>query len=66
MYATLKASAEALGISSMLNDYGVRVTGEIRGDAQVAQGIVHRKGLGKHVTYRQDYYGYSKCRRRNA
>ena len=47
LYATLKASAKTLGIISMLNDYGVKVTGEIWGDAQAALGIIHRKGLGK-------------------
>ena len=47
LYATLKASAETLGIISMLNDYGVKVAGEMWGDAQVALGIIHRKGLGK-------------------
>ena len=47
LYATLKAAAETLGIVSMLNDYGVRVTAEVWGDAQAALGIIHRKGLGK-------------------
>ena len=30
----------------MLDDYGVKVAGEIWGDAQVALGIIHRKGIG--------------------
>ena len=47
LYATLKASAKTLGIVSMLNDYGVKVTTEVWGDAQVALGIRHGKGLGK-------------------
>ena len=45
-YATLKASAEALVMISMLQDFGVRVTGEVWGDAQAALGIINGKGLG--------------------
>ena len=47
LYATLKASAETFGSMAMLDDYGVKVKGEIWGDAQAALGIIHRKGLGK-------------------
>ena len=47
LYAVLKASAETLGIVSMLNDYGVRVRAEVWGDAQAALGIIHRKAFGK-------------------
>ena len=43
LYATLKASAETLGTVPMINDYGVRVTAEVWGDAQTALGIIHRK-----------------------
>ena len=47
LYATLKASAQTLGLLAMLHDYGVKVSSEIWGDAQVALGIIHRKGQGK-------------------
>ena len=47
LYATLKASAETLGIISMMKDFGLTMGGEIWGDAQAALGIIHRKGLGK-------------------
>ena len=47
LHAILKASAETLGITSMLKDYGVHVSGAVWGDAQAALGIIHRKGLGK-------------------
>ena len=47
LYATLKASAEALGIISMLADFGMTMPGEVWGDAQAALGIINRNGLGK-------------------
>ena len=47
LYATLKAAAEGLGITAMLRDLGMRVTGEIWGDANAALGIINRKRLGK-------------------
>ena len=47
LYATLKASAEILGILSMLTDFGFSMAGEIWGDAQAALGIINRNGLGK-------------------
>ena len=43
---TLRTFAETPGIISMLNDYGVKITREIWGDAQVALGIIHRKKFG--------------------
>ena len=46
-YAALKASAEGLGMLSMLRDLGVHVRGEVLGDASAALGIIHRKGLGR-------------------
>ena len=46
-YAAVKASAEALGIVSLLQDLGYTVEGEVWGDASAALGIIHRKGLGK-------------------
>ena len=47
LYATLEASAETLGIISMLTDFGLSVTGEIWCDAQAALGIIKMNGLGK-------------------
>lgn len=47
MYATLRASAEALGIISMMRDLGYKTGGEIWSDASAALGIINRTGLGK-------------------
>ena len=47
LYATLKAAAEGLGIIAMLSDLGIKVIGEVWGDASAALGIINRKGLGK-------------------
>ena len=47
LYAMIKASAESLGMLSMLKDFGWHVSGEIWGDASAAIGIVNRSGLGK-------------------
>ena len=44
LYAALKASAEALGLVSLLNDLGYTVKGGIWGDASAALGIINRKG----------------------
>ena len=35
-YAALKASAEGLGLMSMLKDFGITVNGEVKGDASAA------------------------------
>ena len=47
LYATLRASAETLGIISMYKDFGLLIEGEIWGDASAALGIINRNGLGK-------------------
>ena len=47
LYATLKASAEALGLIAMMRDLGYLLSGEVWGDASAALGIIHRHGLGK-------------------
>lgn len=47
LYAALKASAESLGILSILTDFGICTTGGTYGDAPAALGIIHRKGLGR-------------------
>ena len=46
-YAALKASAEGLGLLSMMKDFGWTATGQVLGDASAALGIIHRKGLGR-------------------
>lgn len=45
-YVALKASAEALGLVALLQDFGYNVNGEIWGDAGAALGVVNRKCLG--------------------
>ena len=47
LYASLKASAETLGIISMLVDFGLVMAGEVWGDASAALGIINRNGFGK-------------------
>ena len=47
LYASLKVSAETLGLLSMLKDLGWQVHGEIWGDANAVLGIIARSGLGK-------------------
>ena len=47
LYAMIKASAESMGLLSMLKDFGWHVSREIWGDASAAIGIVKRSGLGK-------------------
>ena len=46
-YAALKASAEGLGMLSLLKDYGLVMRGQVFGDASAALGIINRKGLGR-------------------
>ena len=46
-YATLKASAEGLGIIALLKDWGMDTEAKVYGDASVALGIIHRRGLGR-------------------
>ena len=45
--AVTKAAAEALGIQSVLSDFGVSVKIEIHSDATAAIGICKRQGLGR-------------------
>ncbi len=48
LYASVKASAEALGLASVMKDLGRKVKGiEVIGDASAALGIIKRQGLGK-------------------
>ena len=45
--AIVKGSTEALGIKSLLEDFGISVTLKICSDASAATGMVGREGLGK-------------------
>ena len=47
LYATLKVAAEGLGITAILSDLGVKVDGELWGDASAALGIINRTGSGQ-------------------
>ena len=47
-YALIKASAETLGLMTMLKELGFPTEkGQMWGDASAALGIINRKGLGK-------------------
>ena len=46
-YAALKASAEGLGVISLMKDFHYQVKGEVMGDASAALGIINRRGLGR-------------------
>ena len=47
LYATLRTSAETLGLLAMAKDVGYNLRGIVLGDASAALGIIHRKGLGE-------------------
>ena len=47
LYATIKASAETLGLTSLLKDFGRKVSGHILGHASAAIGVIKRQGLGR-------------------
>ena len=47
LYAVVKATAEGVGIQSIMKDLGQIVEGHVWADASAALGIVNRKGLGK-------------------
>ena len=47
LYATVKASAESMGIVSLMKDAGKLIKAHVFGDASAALGIIARKGLGK-------------------
>ena len=46
-YALTKGAAQALGMQSLLADFGVTLDATVHTDASVAIGILRRKGLGK-------------------
>jgi hypothetical protein len=45
--AIVKSSTEALGLKSLLADFGIWVTLTVKSDASAAIGMVNREGLGK-------------------
>ena len=47
LYACVKATAEGLGVMSMLSDWGRTCSGVVKADASAALGIISRRGLGK-------------------
>ena len=64
LYAALKASAETLGLVSILGDLGYNVSGELWGDASAALAIIYRRGLGKTRHIETGSCGYNKRRLR--
>ena len=52
-YAPLKTAAETLGMLSMLSDFGWKMHGEIRGDANAALGVINRNGLDTRLLWIQ-------------
>ena len=47
LYAMIKTSSEVLGILSIMKDLGMKLQGEILGDASACLGVIQRQGLGK-------------------
>ena len=47
LYALTKGAAQALGMLSLLADFGIEINGTVHTDASAAIGILRRKGLGK-------------------
>ena len=47
LYAVVKATAEGLGMQSILKDLGGEVGGPVWADASAALGVISRRGLGK-------------------
>ena len=47
LYATVKASAESMGIASLLKDFGIKMKTHVFGDASAALAIIARRGLGR-------------------
>ena len=60
LYAALKASAETLGLLSMLRDLGWRWHGEVWGDANAALGVINGSGPGKPAILMLVHSGYNK------
>ena len=47
LYALVKGASQAVGIMSMMMDYGIKAEGIVHTDATAAIGIAHRVGLGR-------------------
>ena len=47
LYAMIKASSEVLGVQSLMKDWGIKLSGQILGDASACLGVIRRQGLGK-------------------
>lgn len=47
LYAIVKATAEGMGVQSILKDFGRKAKVHLMADASAALGIVRRKGLGR-------------------
>ena len=47
LYAIVKASAESMGIASLLKDFGIKMKTHVFGDASAALAIIARRGLGR-------------------
>ena len=43
LYATVKASAEIIGMISIYRDFGITIKGSVLGHANAALGIIRRK-----------------------
>ena len=47
LYATLRAASEGMGLLAIAKDLGIKLRGEVWGDASAALCIIKRRGLGK-------------------
>ena len=65
LYAIVKATVEALGVKSALEDWNVSIPVEVLADASAALAIVERRGLGKirHLDTRHLWIQYACARR---
>ena len=47
LYALTKGASQALGVMTLLEDFGIKIRSTLHTDASAAIGIVRRAGLGK-------------------
>ena len=47
LYSMVKGSASALGVISLMADFGIAINAKVHSDSSAAIGIVNRQGLGK-------------------
>ena len=47
LYAMVKGTDQTKGLTSMIQDYGIKFNGCVCSDASAAIGMLHRQGLGK-------------------